>query len=183
MTPAQFITRWKNNALSERAGSQAHFLDLCAMLGMPPPNDPENYCFERGATRTGAGHGWADVWMRNYFAWENKAPGRNLADALKQLMTYALALDNPPLLVVCDREIIQIHTHFTGTPSEVHTILLADIGAHDNLQKLRWLFTEPERFKPRRTVRDVTAEAAGRRENGLVAYRAVHLRHAVRTWP
>jgi SAM-dependent methyltransferase len=162
MTPAEFIAKWRNNALSERAGSQAHFLDLCAMLGMPPPNDPDNYCFERGATRTGAGHGWADVWMRNHFAWENKAPGRNLADALKQLMTYALALDNPPLLVVCDREIIQIHTHFTGTPSEVHTILLADIGAPDNLQKLRWLFTEPERFKPRRTVRDVTAEAAGR---------------------
>ncbi|MBI5907011.1 MAG: class I SAM-dependent DNA methyltransferase [Burkholderiales bacterium] len=162
MTPEQFIARWKNNALSERAGSQAHFLDLCALLGVPTPNDPENYCFERGATRTGAGHGWADVWLRNHFAWENKAPGRNLADALKQLMTYALALDNPPLLVVCDREIIQIHTHFTGTPSEVHTILLADIGAHDNLQKLRWLFTEPERFKPRRTVRDVTAEAAGR---------------------
>ncbi|MDO8347935.1 MAG: N-6 DNA methylase [Rugosibacter sp.] len=162
MTPEQFIARWKNNPLSERAGSQAHFLDLCALLGVPTPNDSENYCFERGATRTGAGHGWADVWLRNHFAWENKAPGRNLADALKQLMTYALALDNPPLLVVCDREIIQIHTHFTGTPSEVHTILLADIGAHDNLQKLRWLFTEPERFKPRRTVRDVTAEAAGR---------------------
>jgi hypothetical protein len=162
MTPAEFIAKWRNNALSERAGAQSFFLDLCALLGVPPPNDPENYCFERGATRTGAGHGWADVWMRNYFAWENKAPGRNLADALKQLMTYALALDNPPLLVVCDREIIQIHTHFTGTPSEVHTILLADIGAHDNLQKLRWLFTEPERFKPRRTVRDVTSEAAGR---------------------
>ncbi|MEF8723402.1 MAG: DNA methyltransferase [Candidatus Accumulibacter delftensis] len=162
MTPEHFIARWKSNPLSERAGAQSYFNDLCALLDVPPPNDPNNYCFERGATRTGAGHGWADVWLRNHFAWENKAPGRNLADALKQLMTYALALDNPPLLVVCDREIIQIHTHFTGTPSEVHTILLADIGVHENLQKLRWLFSEPERFKPRRTVRDVTSEAAGR---------------------
>lgn len=162
MTPEQFITRWKNNPLSERAGAQSYFNDLCVLLDVPSPNDPGNYCFERGATRTGAGHGWADVWLRNHFAWENKAPGRNLADALKQLMTYALALDNPPLLVVCDREIIQIHTHFTGTPSEVHTIPIEEIGTPENLQKLRWLFTDPEKFKPRRTVRDVTSEAAGR---------------------
>ncbi|MFN3612810.1 type IIL restriction-modification enzyme MmeI, partial [Tepidimonas sp.] len=110
MTAAEFIAKWRNNALSERAGAQSFFLDLCALLGVPTPDDPDNYCFERGAARTGAGHGWADVWMRNHFAWENKAPGRNLADALKQLMTYALALDNPPLLVVSDRALIQIHT-------------------------------------------------------------------------
>ena len=160
MTPHDFIAKWQCNALSERAGSQAHFLDLCAMLGVPPPNDPGTYCFERGATRTGAGHGWADVWKRGHFAWENKAPGRDLGAALKQLMTYALALDNPPLLVVCDREIIEIHTHFTGTPSEVHTIRIEDIGTAENLQKLRWLFTEPNRFRPRRTVGEITAEAA-----------------------
>lgn len=166
MTPDQFIARWKNNPLSERAGAQSYFNDLCAVLDVAPPNDPDNYCFERGASfanfGAGAGRGWADVWLRNHFAWENKAPGRNLADALKQLMTYALALDNPPLLVVSDREIIRIHTHFTGTPSEVHTIRIEEIGAPENLQKLRWLFTDPEKFKPRRTVRDVTAEAAGR---------------------
>jgi len=61
MTPAQFIAKWRANPLSERAGAQAFFLDLCAMLGVAPPDDPDNYCFERGATRTGAGHGWADV--------------------------------------------------------------------------------------------------------------------------
>ncbi|MFN3828467.1 MAG: class I SAM-dependent DNA methyltransferase [Tepidimonas ignava] len=162
MTPEDFIAKWRGNTLTERAGSQAYFLDLCAMLGVPPPNDPDNYCFERGAARTGAGRGWADVWKRGCFAWENKAPGGNLADALRQLMTYALALDNPPLLVTCDRETIQIHTHFTGTPSETHTIALPDIGQPANLQKLRWLFTDPERFRPRRTTQDVTAEAAER---------------------
>ncbi len=161
MTPAQFIAKWRNNALSERAGAQAYFLDLCDLLGVEKPNDPENYCFERGATRTGARHGWADVWKRNCFAWENKAPGKDLGVALKQLMTYALALDNPPLLVVCDREIIQVHTHFTGTPSEVHTIRIDDIGTVENLQKLRWLFDDPIRFKPGRTVLDVTEAAAG----------------------
>jgi type II restriction/modification system DNA methylase subunit YeeA len=162
MTPQAFIAKWHNNPLSERAGAQAFFLDLCEVLGVEKPNDPDRYCFERGATRTGAGHGWADVWKRGCFAWENKAPGKDLAVALKQLMTYALALDNPPLLVVSDREIIQIHTHFTGTPSEVHTIALTDIGEPENLDKLRRLFDAPDSFKPQRSSFAVTEEAAAR---------------------
>ena len=162
MTPSEFIAKWKHNTLSERAGAQAHFLDLCAMLGVETPNDPDNYCFERGATRTGAGHGWADVWKRGHFGWENKGPGGDLARALKQLMTYTLALDDPPLLVVSNRNVTVIHTHFTGTPSEMHTIRLEDIGTPENLQKLRWVFTDPEKFRPGRTVLDITADAAGR---------------------
>jgi len=162
MTPADFIAQWRDNPLSERAGAQPFFLDLCELLGVGKPNDPEHYCFERGATRTGAGRGWADVWKRGCFAWENKAPGGDLAAALKQLMTYALALDNPPLLVVCDRRLIEIHTHFTGTPSEVHRIRLEDIGQPEHLARLRALFENPERFRPRRTDHEVTQEAAGR---------------------
>lgn len=160
MTPADFIAKWRDNKLSERAGAQPHFIDLCNMLGVETPSDPDNYCFERGAKRTGAGRGWADVWMRHNFAWEYKAPNANLETALKQLMTYALALDNPPLLVVSDRLRIEIHTHFTGTPSELHTIALADIGTPENLQKLRWLFTDPEKFKPQRTRAAITLQAA-----------------------
>jgi hypothetical protein len=159
---AVFIGKWRDSKLSERAGAQSFFLDLCDLLEIEKPSDPENYCFERGAIKTGAGKGWADVWKRNCFAWENKKPGQDLGAALKQLMTYALALDNPPLLVVCDRQIIEIHTHFTGTPSEFHTIRIEDIGQPENLQKLRWLFSEPERFRPRRTVDEITADAAGR---------------------
>ncbi|MBP5997291.1 MAG: class I SAM-dependent DNA methyltransferase [Azonexus sp.] len=162
MTPAQFIAKWHASPLSESAGAQSFFIDLCAMLSVATPDDPENYCFERGATRTGAGHGWADVWKRGHFGWENKGPGGDLGVALKQLMTYALALDNPPLLVVSNRDITQIHTHFTGTPSETHTIRLADIGTPENQQKLRWLFSDPEKFRPGRTVQDITADAAGR---------------------
>ena len=169
MSPNEFITKWHNNALSERAGAQAFFLDLCDLLGVEKPNDPDAYCFERGAARTGAGHGWADVWKRGCFAWENKAPGKPLDVALKQLMTYALALDNPPLLVVSDREIIQVHTHFTGTPSEVHSIHLPDIGLPENLTKLRALFDNPDYYRPRRSTFDVTEEAAGRM--GAVAKR------------
>jgi len=163
MTPADFIAKWKDNSLSERAGAQAHFLDLCDLLGVDKPSDPDNYCFERGAKKTGSlsgKTGWADVWKRHCFAWEYKGPDANLGPALKQLMTYALALDNPPLLVVSDRKRIEIHTHFTGTPSEVWTIAIEDIGTAENLQRLRWLFTDPDQFKPQRTRTAITLQAA-----------------------
>jgi hypothetical protein len=115
----------------------------------PSPQSEHSYCFERGATRTGAGHGWADVWKQGVFAFEYKANGKNLDTALKQLMTYALALDNPPLLVVCDTDVIQIHTHFTGTPSQVHTIALSELGNPENLNKLNALFHNPDYFRPK----------------------------------
>ena len=53
MNPAAFIALWRNNPLSERAGAQAHFDDLCDMLGVDKPSDPDNYCFERGAKKAG----------------------------------------------------------------------------------------------------------------------------------
>ncbi len=164
MTPKEFIDKWKDNPLKERASYQLHFIDLCALLGVPHPSpgSHETYCFERGATRTGAGNGWADVWKQGFFGFEYKAARSKLGEALKQLMTYALALENPPLLVVCDTNIIQIHTHFTNAPSEVHTIALEDIGTQENLEKLRWLFTDPDKFHPKRTISQITEEAAGK---------------------
>jgi hypothetical protein len=97
MTPKQFIEKWKDNPLNERTSYQLHFIDLCALVGVPhpSPSNHETYCFERRATRTGAGQGWADVWKKGFFAFEYRATRRNLGEALKQLMTYALALDNP----------------------------------------------------------------------------------------
>jgi type II restriction/modification system DNA methylase subunit YeeA len=164
MTPRAFIEKWQDSKLNERQSYQAHFADLCALVGAetPSPASADNYCYERGVSKTGSKHGWADVWKRGFFAIEYKAPDRNLDAALKQLMTYALALDNPPLLVVCDTQIIQIHTHFTNAPSEVHTIALQDIGEPSNLEKLRWLFTAPDKFHPGRTISQITEEAAGK---------------------
>ena len=164
MTPQQFIQKWKDNPLKERASYQLHFIDLCALIGVPSPSPAtaETYCFERGATRTGAGQGWADVWKQNHFGFEYKAARSKLGEALKQLMTYALALDNPPLLVVCDTNIIEIHTHFTNAPSEVHTIALEHLALAENLEKLRWLFTDPDKFHPKRTITQITEQAAGK---------------------
>ena len=170
MTPQAFIAKWRDNPLTERAGAQAHFEDLCALLEVEPPRIEGEYQYERGLIKkSSASQGWADVWKKNCFAWEYKAPDKDLGAALKQLMVYALALDNPPLLVVSDRKRIEIHTHFTGTPSEVHTILLEDIGQPQHLQKLRWLFESPDRFKPQRSTYAVTEEAA--RKMGRLAER------------
>ncbi|MBM5572423.1 MULTISPECIES: class I SAM-dependent DNA methyltransferase [Deefgea] len=162
MTPAQFIQKWTNNDLNERAGAQLHFADLCELLGVEKPYDPENYCFERGASKTSGGEGWADVWKRDHFAWENKKPGRDLKAALKQLTDYALNLDNPPLLIVCDRESIEIHTAFTGYPHEVHRIRLQDLLDEKPRQILRWVFTEPEKLRPIKSTAAITEEAAGK---------------------
>ena len=161
MTPAQFIAAWKNNPLSERAGAQAHFDDLCDLLGVDKPRDHDNYCFERGAKKAGGGDGWADVWKRGHFGWENKKPGRNLRAALKQLTDYALELDNPPLLVVCDREKIEIHTAFTGYPDEPRILKIDDLDQPEHLQTLRWVFTDPEKLRPVKSLAAITEEAAG----------------------
>ncbi len=160
MTPEQFIAVWKDNKLTERGGAQAHFDDLCELLGVDKPRDPENYCFERGAKKSGGGDGWADVWKRGCFGWEKKKPGRDLAAALKQLADYALELENPPLLVVSDRERIEIHTAFTGYPDEPRTIRIEDIGLPEHLQTLRWVFTDPEKLKPIKSLAAITQEAA-----------------------
>lgn len=160
MTPAQFIARWKGSALTKRAGAQAHFDDLCDLLGVDKPRDPDSYCFERGAKKAGGGNGWADVWKRGHFGWENKKPGRDLKAALKQLTDYALELENPPLLVVSDRERIEIHTAFTGYPDEPRSIPIDDLDRPESLQILRWVFTDPEKLRPVKSLAAITEEAA-----------------------
>ena len=106
MTPNDFITKWRASELKERSASQEHFIDLCRLLGEPTPADAdptgETYCFERGARRDAGGDGWADVWKRHHFAWEYKGRRANLDAAFNQLRQYALALENPPLLIVSD---------------------------------------------------------------------------------
>jgi type II restriction/modification system DNA methylase subunit YeeA len=160
-----FIEKWSLNGrsfkLGERGGAQPHFLELCEVLGVEKPDDPENYCFERGFRKATKTRGFADVWKRGHFAWEYKAPKADLNAALQQLVQYALPLDNPPLLVVSDRLRFEIHTHFTGHPSEITTIELADLRDPKAQDALRAVFVDPYRFKPQRSNRDITEDAAG----------------------
>lgn len=76
MTPAQFIAKWKRSTLSERSACQQQFLDLCEVLGQDKPADVDKdgsfYTFERGVKTETGGQGWADVWLREHFAWEYK---------------------------------------------------------------------------------------------------------------
>ena len=162
MTPEEFIAHWKDNPLTERAGAQAWFCDLCDLLGVDKPRDSENYCFERGAKKTGGGDGWADVWKRAFFGWENKKPGKDLQEALKQLLDYSLNLEKPPLLVVSDRERIIIHTTFPGYPDEPREIRIDDLIDPQQREILRWVFTDPEKLKPGKSFKAITEEAAAR---------------------
>lgn len=163
MTPEDFIKTWKNNSLSEKGGAQPHFEDLCKLLGVDPPRQHGSYCYEPALTKATGGKGFADVWKRNCFAWENKGPDKDLKGALTQLRNYAGALEYPPVLVVCNREKIEIHPAFNGYPNTPTVILLEDIGKPENMQLLRWMFSETDVFKlrPSKSNAAITAEAAG----------------------
>ncbi|MBI4252058.1 MAG: class I SAM-dependent DNA methyltransferase [Candidatus Tectomicrobia bacterium] len=164
MTPREFVDKWKAMNLRESAASQSHFNDLCALLDEPTPTgaDPEGtwYTFEKGAQKTGGGDGWADVWKRHHFAWEYKGKRKDLDAAFAQLQKYAIALENPPLLVVSDMETIRVHTNFTNTIQRVHALGLDDLLNPEKLRLLKWAFAEPGRLKPGETREDVTRAAA-----------------------
>lgn len=164
MTPNEFIKKWQGVQLKEKSAYQEHFLDLCRLVEHPSPVETDKegttFCFEKGATKTGGGNGWADVWKHGHFAMEYKGPGGDLHKALQQVQRYALALANPPLLVASDVSTLVITTNFTNTVSETHTIALEDISTPDNLQKLRWMFFEPARFRPGTTTAALTEKAA-----------------------
>jgi type II restriction/modification system DNA methylase subunit YeeA len=166
ITAKEFITKWSRSTLKERSAAQEHFIDLCRLLNehTPAQADPhgEWFCFERGAKKTGGGKGWADVWRRHCFAWEYKGKHKDLTVAFSQLQRYAIALENPPLLVVCDMERLEIHTNFTNTVQEVHVISLVDLHTNENLLLLKSLFCDPESLRPGKTKTALTEEAAGR---------------------
>jgi len=106
LTASEFAGKWSGSTATERAASQEHFIDLCRMLDVPTPNeaDPRGdwYAFEKGAEKTAGGDGFADVWKSGHFAWEYKGKRKDLKAAYQQLLQYREALENPPLLVVCD---------------------------------------------------------------------------------
>ena len=163
MTPTAFIAKWRANARNERAAAQEHFLDLCALLDESTPNsDPIGaaYAFEKGATKASGGEGWADVWRRGRFAWEYKGKHKDLEGAHRQLLQYAGALENPPLLVTSDIERITIRTNWTNAVSERHEVRLEEMADPARLGLLKSVFADPERLRPGKTRAALTAQAA-----------------------
>jgi type II restriction/modification system DNA methylase subunit YeeA len=183
VTPAEFIAKWRPVELKERSTAQTHFNDLCRLLGLDDPvaADPKGewFTFEKGASKTGGGEGWADVWRRGCFGWEYKGRHKDLDAANRQLKMYATALENPPLLVTCDTDRIVVRTNFTNTVEETHTVALDDLldGAKRDLVKAA--FTDPERLRPRQTRDALTREAA--EKFSLLALRLRERGHAPQT--
>jgi hypothetical protein len=100
LTPAAFAAKWRGGTTTEKAGSQSHFIDLCRMLGEPTPHEADptgtQYAFERRVEKAGGGDGFADVWKRDFFAWEYKGRYKDLKAAYVQLLAYKDDLGNPP---------------------------------------------------------------------------------------
>ena len=164
MSPGEFIAKWRASTLKESSASQEHFIDLCRLLGerTPAEADPtgENYCFERGARKDIGGDGWADVWKRHCFAWEYKGKHANLDTAFNQLRQYALALENPPLLIVSDMVRFRIATNWTNSVSERHEFVLEDLADAGVRDKLKWAMSDPERLRPGESRQALTTRAA-----------------------
>lgn len=164
MNPTEFIRKWEKSTLKESAAAQSHFNDLCELLNEPKPTDVdqtgETYCFEKGASKSSGGNGFADVWKKGCFGWEYKGPHKDLDRAYEQLLRYSVALENPPLLIVSDTKKIIIRTNWTNTVQEAHEIALTDLIDAAKRELLKGAFFDPERLKPRRTRTQLTAEAA-----------------------
>ena len=164
MTVSEFIAKWQRVELTERSASQQHFLDLCEVFEQQKPAylDPlgEWFTFERGADKHGGGKGWADVWKRGFFGWEYKGKHKNLDAAYNQLLKYREALENPPLLVVCDMDRIVIHTNFTATVNKVYEITLSELGLMRSIEIMRQVFHDPDRLRPGVTSEAITTEVA-----------------------
>lgn len=191
---AEFVERWKAVTLTERAAAQSHFIDLCEVLGQPHPaaadQTGESFTFEKAVSKLHGGKGFADVWKRGFFAWEYKGKHHDLAAAYHQLADYRDDLENPPLLVVCDMDIFEVHTNFTGTHTRVYKFTLADLltsapapnCALPPLEVLRALFTDPEQLRPEAAAARVTESAAKEfaklaaslRQRGVDSERAAH---------
>ena len=164
MTPSEFIAKWRASELKESSAAQEHFINLCGLLGEPTPAeaDPtgDRYCFERGARKDTGGDGWADVWKRHCFAWEYKGKHADLDAAFAQLRQYALALENPPLLIVSDMARFRIRTNWTNSVSEKHEFALDDLADATVRDKLKWAMSDPDRLRPGESRQALTERAA-----------------------
>ncbi|MDL1895497.1 hypothetical protein FBQ82_04450, partial [Anaerolineae bacterium CFX7] len=89
MTPQQFIEKWRRADIKERSAYQEHFIDLCRLINHPTPAkaDPHGawFTFEAFANKSDGGNGFADVWKKDFFAWEYKGKRANLDEAYTQL--------------------------------------------------------------------------------------------------
>jgi hypothetical protein len=99
MNVPEFQAKWRGATLKERSAAQEHFLDLCRLLGMPTPAEADKtgafYTFEKGATKTAGGQGFADVWWEGRFAWEYKGHRADLKAEDRHPLAYSEGVGHP----------------------------------------------------------------------------------------
>src|SRR3954452_21785799 len=111
MTVAEFIKKWSRYTGKESAAYQEHCNDLCYLLaektpGEADPSGNEFFCFQKRVVKDAElfdlvesedphERGVADVWKKDWFAWEYKGKKKNLDKAYKQLLRYRESLANP----------------------------------------------------------------------------------------
>ncbi|MGJ3237354.1 MAG: type IIL restriction-modification enzyme MmeI, partial [Anaerolineae bacterium] len=165
----EFVDRWRNTQLTERASYQAHFMDLCRMVGYSTPDGSgkdaqgNDFVFEYSLKKLGGSQGFADVYLQKHFAIEYKAPGKykDLRAAYDQLLQYREQLQNPPLLIVTDIQNWEIHTNWPNTEKRVYSFTHEEIATRTVVQDyLRHIFTDPAKLHPNRNTEQVTADAA-----------------------
>ena len=77
-----------------------------------------------------------------------------------QLRQYALALENPPLLIVSDMVRFRIRTNWTNSVSRTYEFDLDDLADAATRDLLKWAFSDPERLRPGETRQALTEQAA-----------------------
>ena len=73
---------------------------------------------------------------------------------------YALALENPPLLIVSDMARFRIRANRTNSASVTHEFTLDNLADGATRDKLKWAMPDPERLRPGETRQAVTERAA-----------------------
>ena len=84
--------------------------------------------------------------MRDHFAWEYKGKHKDLDDAYNQLLSYKIALDNPPLLVVCDFLEYRIYPQWPNVTAKPIIFHNADLLQRKFLAYISWLLRSPDEF-------------------------------------
>ena len=166
MTPREFIAKWRGVELKERSASQTHFNDLCACSASRTRStaDPQGdwFTFEKGASKTSGGEGWADVWRKGCFGWEYKGRHADLDPAFASSSTTPSRWRTRRSSSSSDMDRILVRTNWTNTVQETHTLTLDDLLDAAKRDLLEAAFTDPERLRPKKTRDALTAEAARR---------------------
>ena len=89
-----------------------------------------------------------------------KGKRADLDAAFGQLRLYALALENPPLLIVSDMLRFRIRTNWTNSVSKTYEFGLDDLTDAATRNRLKWAVSDPGRLRPGETRQSLTEQAA-----------------------